>query len=298
MAEPLYTPDHIDRVLGRLPSQFKDQPNIEGLLTAWVSLVQELEDDLFDVKVKTEYFNAEGVNLDRYGHFVGLVRKLNEDDAHYRLRVSSEIVARSSDATSDSMRRVIEAVLRVRQTNLIEFVQPEEWASNGSPLLTGAVMLYGYADASSPRSILGGEAKMLRRGSPICTGSVVFGLHQRLQEDENSLFIPCELLKTSDTLIVNPNGDDTIFDLVDGVDRQIALSSGDYLNYAPGWEQGTLAELEAFVAEPLALDNTGFDGEELDVDTATQGVEAFNVLSAGIETTHGILLEIDQDLEP
>ena len=197
-------------------------------MQTWQSVVQDVEDDLYDVKKKTEFFMAEGDNLDRYGHWVGLTRRFGEPDFSYQDRIAAEIIARASDATPDSMRRVIEAVIGINTSDCIEYMHPGLHYSNNVDLSTGGIFLYGFAEPSAPRPIRGGEAELLLGACPITTGSVVMGIHQRLRAGENSLFIPSELLLVPDNLGVrSPDEGDPLELLVtEPPVFEIVLSSG------------------------------------------------------------------------
>jgi hypothetical protein len=291
VAEPIKYESHYNNILDRLPMQFRDKTNISAILKAFGDTAQDVENDLWDIKVKTKWFNAEGVNLDRYGHWAGLIRRTGEGDLKYRDRIAKVIISRASHGSPDSIRTVIQAVLGIVDTDCIEYMHPALWESTGEPLMTGGVFLYGYDTPSRRRSLRGGEAKLLRSACPATTGSVVFGLHQILEEGINSLFIPCELIEDPDIMGVNIDVPPiTGFELVDEINDNIGLSSGQFDRFGINWEQGLLAE-DGYTEDSfgLALE----EGEEtLDVDTV-QGVEALNVYSLGIEKTKGILLEID-----
>lgn len=93
--------DHVDEALTRPVEQFKGKAVIEGLITALVNQIQDLENVAFQLGLDTSdslrrLDTSVGVQLDGYGSIVGEDR-LNRDDDTYRKAIRlRELINRAS----------------------------------------------------------------------------------------------------------------------------------------------------------------------------------------------------------
>lgn len=83
MSTPSFVSNHVQQAIDRLLEQYKDKPNIDGLLTALVEQIQDLESALQDTYDYTDVQTAIGATLDLVGEIVGQAR-LGFDDDFYR----------------------------------------------------------------------------------------------------------------------------------------------------------------------------------------------------------------------
>jgi hypothetical protein len=94
--------DHVDQALDRLQEQFKDKPNIIGLITALLTNVQEVENEIFALYSERGLDTAEGAQLDQIGVIVGQPRA-GLADGDYRRRLRARIAVNNSGGTVGEM---------------------------------------------------------------------------------------------------------------------------------------------------------------------------------------------------
>lgn len=109
MTDLVYIPDHSDRAVDDLLSQYKRKPRIQALVRALAGSVQTVEDSGFDLLVSSTLSAATGVLLDQWGRIVG-ERRRGLDDADYRRFISARILANLSPGDTDRMIRVFAVV--------------------------------------------------------------------------------------------------------------------------------------------------------------------------------------------
>lgn len=284
--------DHYERVAERLPTQFRDKPNIDAFVQAWTKQVQDLEDHLYSIPVNTRLHTAVGVNLDRYGALLGLRRPAGADDDEWFSIIAGKIVARASDATVNSIRKTTEAVTQMYNTNIIEYDNKFEWLGNGYNKLTGDVFVYGYYNKKD-RTLSGYEGDLLKAACPITTDVAIFGQHIQYSDSERSLYIPCELNFVNDTMAVIDEGDPTQHSAstdAAGTDL-LAVAGTNVESYGDNWENGVLPELGGgeTILSVNALD-PGF--EDFLIQEEDESPQRFNIQVDGVNTNHGIFLEI------
>ncbi len=97
MADPTLFTAHIAQGLDRLLTQFKGQPNFEGLLSAFLAQVQDVETMLYALIVERYLDTAVGAQLDGIGRVVGELRLgANNDD--YRTSIRGRIRSNRGDS--------------------------------------------------------------------------------------------------------------------------------------------------------------------------------------------------------
>lgn len=291
MPEPIKIEEHTLDLIESMPTQFRDKTNIETLLNVWGNYVQEIEDHYFSIFEETRFFEASGVNLDRYGFLLGLKRPAGMVDSEFRSIIAGEIVARASDSTMDSIRTTIEAVTGMERTNIIDINNTVEWRNSGYPKLTGDVMVYGYYTRGN-RRLSGYEGELLKKACPVTTEVSVYGEHIQLDPENNNLWIPCEVKLLPDPVgVESPLGNSPLDELVTdaaGTDN-LAVSGTRFDSYGVNWELGILPEDSSGGGSLVVETDEGFD--TLNIQTSN-GTEVFEVQTEGIENNHGVLLEI------
>lgn len=98
--------DHIEQGLTRLPEQFRDKPNIEGLLKSWLTSVQTTEDRLFSLLNFRSVDTAIGVQLDNIGRLVGARRDGNSDE-RFRDRIILQILINNSEGNPKDLLEIL-----------------------------------------------------------------------------------------------------------------------------------------------------------------------------------------------
>ena len=105
-----YIPDHIAIALSQLLQQYKGKERIEGVLSAIVRQVQDLEDGIFPLNAGRQLANAEGAQLDGVGQIVGLERNGMDDDT-YRVFLIGTIAKNFSDGTLPVVLTILQLLL-------------------------------------------------------------------------------------------------------------------------------------------------------------------------------------------
>ncbi len=103
MPDPTQITDHVARAAETTRSQFHASPKLQALLAALVTEVQRLEDLKFDMITDRLLDNAEGVNLDIIGRYVGFPRLDVSTDAEYRELLRVQIRANNSDCGAEDI---------------------------------------------------------------------------------------------------------------------------------------------------------------------------------------------------
>ncbi len=287
MPDIIQIKNHYEHARDRLPQQFYDGDNIDGMLSSIFDSVQSVEDHFWAINILTRYQKAEGVQLDVYGEKFNTPRaSTDESDVIYRLRITGEILERASDGTPDRVRRILEALSGITNTDFFEHPN--------TLTLTGGVFLYGNRVQLAPTPLEPFEAVILKKACPATIGSAVYGVHEQEANVPTNLFIPSELSDGLQKMGVDLTGSGSSLDeLVDLVQDNITVRTGDNQYYGVGWEAGILPEIGGAIIENLVVQPAY---EELAIETET-GVEVFQVELTGIDaiaTDHGIMLDTVQ----
>jgi hypothetical protein len=262
MSVPSKITNHSEIAYQKLLGQFKDKPVIAAVLQTWTDAFQEVENDLYDLMLKTLFLSAEGGNLERYGQLLGISFPEGLSDSAYRELLISEIMRRSSDGTPDRIRQILEATTGMTGTRIIE-----HYNGNQRPFVMGAHLIYGYADSSVTFDVSSEtkEAYYTKWASPVTTGSTVLGVHRG---NPDSLFIPSELvlaplapLGLTSNKTENPTFDLDLADWV--IDPAYTSYVRDFEDPQTGHHDGVLqvdmggvADSTSFSQTIVGLDNT------------------------------------------
>lgn len=87
--------------------QFKDATNMAALIGVYVAEVQNIENNIFDVRSAYWLDYAIGTQLDAIGDIVGIDRK-GLNDAPYRNAIRMQIACNNSDGTTDDLLALFE----------------------------------------------------------------------------------------------------------------------------------------------------------------------------------------------
>lgn len=109
MPDIAYIPDHPDRAVARLLSQYRRQPRIQALVRALTGGAQAVEDVAFDLLASQTLSAASGRELELWGRIVGEARR-GLDDTDYRRFIEARILANLSEGDVDRMIRIFDLV--------------------------------------------------------------------------------------------------------------------------------------------------------------------------------------------
>ena len=103
-----------------LPSQYLTAPNVQGIVSAWSTGFQNLDDTMVAWQNGSLIDTAEGVNLDRLGARVGQYRT-NESDTDYRRKIVARSLANRSCGTCENMLDVMTTLLGPNLLHVMAF---------------------------------------------------------------------------------------------------------------------------------------------------------------------------------
>jgi hypothetical protein len=287
MTESVKIENHYQNAVDRLPMQFRDKPVIDSVLATWFGKVQELEDQLFLIKESNHILTASGSHLEKFARLLNIKREFNESDSSLYGRMAVEIIGRSSEASPDSLRKVVEAVTGLTGTNIIEYANVVDWENSGNLRREGATLVFGYYYSSRDR-VHGIESDIIRKATPIATGSTVFGKHLN-GRGVNSLWIPCEVILEGAPLMVRDSSDN-VDNLVDEFGNTFVVSSPNIDRYGENWELGILPEDNIVFDEVFLPSLDDVLGVKTDLSAP---IESFNIAETGLGL-HGFMLEVYQ----
>jgi len=115
-------PQNIDQIalgIERLIHQWKDKPNVVGLLTSYLESVQEVEDIYNQLLTERGVDTAIGAQLDILGRIVGEPRNSRNDD-DYRNAIRLRISINTSDGTEGSVSDAIKLITGVDDLKVVE----------------------------------------------------------------------------------------------------------------------------------------------------------------------------------
>lgn len=95
-------PDHAERALARLLTQYRGTHSVPGVLRVLCRQVQEIEDALFAVIAGRALDTATGAQLNNLGRIVG-VERASLDDAAFRLRIRAQILVNRRSGESETL---------------------------------------------------------------------------------------------------------------------------------------------------------------------------------------------------
>ena len=109
--------DHIAQAVGKMITQYKDSPNLIGLVETTVKQIQDLEDAADGVLNLTSIFNAFGQQLDEWGIILDTPRQgLNDTD--YRANLLIRIAQFNSQGAPSDLINIFNLLMRPASGNV------------------------------------------------------------------------------------------------------------------------------------------------------------------------------------
>lgn len=293
MSQPSFIESHYDVADALLPAQFSEKPIFHGFLKTWMDKLQEVEDIFYDgLFIKHLYRNASGDVLDKFGSLFGLTRSLGETDSELRRRIVGEVMKRASDGTPDRIREIIESLINIKETHIIEH-------------FPSCIFIFGHTE-DEYYTFNGDEAEYIKDAAPVGTGSCVLGFVEGSNKD--SLFIPSEASVQLKNAVAHApqiiGGDPKTTPLIDwnivtpdggsGFDNIVVR---DYDSVQVSVKGAILPEI-GYRQERFQVDTQAGDIEDFSVDSPNGRIGGFYVDNEGVENDKGIMLEIVQRTIP
>lgn len=95
--------NHIEQAVDRLLYQYKGKPKIEGLLSAFVKQIQDIEDAAFPLMTDRSVETSVGVQLDQVGDIVGIGRIAGQSDEEFREAIKTQIIQNMNEGTAEQV---------------------------------------------------------------------------------------------------------------------------------------------------------------------------------------------------
>ena len=116
MAEDIHYITHTDNhtIIAKdyLLEQYKNKPNINGLLTAIIDPLQDIENKLYEIYRNYSLAEASSYYLDRIGAIIGESRDYREDH-EYKLAILVRIISNNGGATPEEIILVLRSIYSI-----------------------------------------------------------------------------------------------------------------------------------------------------------------------------------------
>ena len=112
--------DHVERGLKRLPEQFKNSPNVQGLLTIFLDELAEVDSALDEVVRQRSIKYAQGEQLTQIGDILAAPRKGVTDDEQYRTELRLQAGINNSEGTPENILDVWRGMTQSERVSLTE----------------------------------------------------------------------------------------------------------------------------------------------------------------------------------
>lgn len=109
MGTPTHIADHADRAAARLTQQFREGVSVPALVRALSGGYQQLEDVLWEIRLRRAVSAAEGVQLDVLGRIVGQPRE-GRTDAVFRIWVLARVRLNKGSGRPEDILHVFAAI--------------------------------------------------------------------------------------------------------------------------------------------------------------------------------------------
>lgn len=123
--------NYVGDALKRLLTQYFDSPNFQGLLTAMIKPMQDIESTLTDMNTLRYLPNAQGAQLDIIGEIVGIKRPPGASDALYLQYIYGKIKENFSQGQPEQVIQVFQlftgAGLVIYKEGVAGFVLSSAW---------------------------------------------------------------------------------------------------------------------------------------------------------------------------
>ena len=184
MADPTRIDDHLSIGLSNLLTQFRGQPNIQGILRSYLTQLQEIEDVAISLIDERYVDTATGVQLDGIGTIVGEPRA-GRSDVDYRVAIKGRIRANAANSR-------IEDILELFVLLLPGFTFTLSEGTEASFLIEINEALTPVTDPSP--GVLNAQLQIAKGGG--VRASLIYGT---FDSDERFAFAPGDVLVPSAT---------------------------------------------------------------------------------------------------
>ena len=123
MFAPITT--HVQDAVARLITQYKNSPNIIGVITVFAQQIQVIENALINMNILRYLNGASGVQLDNIGSIVGIARTTGQTDAQYINDIFAQIKINTSDGQPEQVIQTFQLFTGTAQVRLFEFFPGE-----------------------------------------------------------------------------------------------------------------------------------------------------------------------------
>lgn len=123
MGTPTHVNDHADRAAARLTQQFREGASVPALVRALSGGYQQLEDVLWDIRLRRAVGAAEGEQLDVLGRIVGQARE-GRTDAVFRIWILARVRLNKGSGRPEDILTVFAAVTQGLTTLALEEQYP------------------------------------------------------------------------------------------------------------------------------------------------------------------------------
>lgn len=113
-------PDHVQAALDRLITQYKGATNLQGIITAIVKPLNDLEAGIQEMDTLRYLPDAVGAQLDLIGRIVGIEREPGQSDGDYLLRIYAQIKINTSEGQPEQAIQVFQLFTGAAQVRLFE----------------------------------------------------------------------------------------------------------------------------------------------------------------------------------
>ena len=103
--------NHVQAALDRMIQQYKGRPLFEGLITAFVTQIQDLENAIYPIDQYRQLLFAYGQQLDNLGEIIGLKRN-GLNDSEYLILLLGTIAENNSDTTAPVLLYIVKTVFQ------------------------------------------------------------------------------------------------------------------------------------------------------------------------------------------
>ena len=107
--------------LARLLTEYQQSPVLQGVLSAFITQVQLIEDALVGMNTLRYLGNASGQQLDNIGQIVGIARPPGASDAQYLLDIYGQIKINTSQGQPEQAIQTFLLFTQVSQVRMFEF---------------------------------------------------------------------------------------------------------------------------------------------------------------------------------
>lgn len=107
-----HIPDHTILAKDYLLEQYKNKPNINGLLTAIIDPLQDIENKLYEIYRNYSLDEASSYYLDRIGAIIGESRDYR-DDHEYKLAILVRIISNNGGGTPEEIILILRSIYSI-----------------------------------------------------------------------------------------------------------------------------------------------------------------------------------------